>query len=267
MSKRIIILIPHYNKPKALLASIKSIQEPFDVDLMIVDDGSRNCFDEKSLTSVYHSGIIHFVYLPKNRGIEHALNAGLDQIKTLDYQYIARLDCGDLFLPHKLEKQLGYLQKYPEVKLIGTFVNFINQEGKSLYTLTPPTTYTALKNKMYVNCMFIHPTVVFSSEILESIGNYPTNRPYAEDYAYFFKIIKRYKAVNFPEILLDCIIEENSISEHHRVQQVKSRLQIIRDHFYFGFYPIYGYIRSLFLLFMPRKFVNSIKHILSKTQR
>jgi len=75
----------------------------------------------------------------------------------------------------------------------------------------------------------------------------------------FFKIINRYKTENYPEILMDYIVDKNSISSKFRKQQVISRIKVISKNFYFGIYPIYGIIRSFILLFYSREMSNFIK--------
>ena len=117
---------------------------------------------------------------------------------------------------------------------------------------------------MYLNSMFVHPSVVFRTSIVDSVGYYPTNFKAAEDYAYFFNIIKKYKSENLPEILLDYIVDENSISSTKRKLQVKSRIRIILKHFYLGYYPIIGLFRSIILYFVSRDLSNKIKKLFNK---
>jgi hypothetical protein len=91
------------------------------------------------------------------------------------------------------------------------------------------------------------------------IKGYPLNYFAAEDYAFFFDVINKFKAENYPEILMDYSVDKNSISSKHRKQQVKNRIKIMIKNFYFGFYPIYGILRSLILLLFSRQATNFIK--------
>ncbi len=112
---------------------------------------------------------------------------------------------------------------------------------------------------MYLNSMLIHPAIMFSSEILDVIGVYSLNYKSAEDYAFFFAISKRYKMANIPAYLTQIEINENGISLQKRQQQVKCRIKIIKENFYFGFYPIYGLIRNYVLLYLPYGFILFLK--------
>ena len=47
MRSRLIITIPHFNNPTGLMLTIGSINESFSIDVIVVDDGSKNIFNEK----------------------------------------------------------------------------------------------------------------------------------------------------------------------------------------------------------------------------
>jgi hypothetical protein len=260
---QIILLIPHFNNPSGLKASLLSINETSPIDVLIVDDGSTEKLDLNELQEIYKFGKIAIEFLSVNQGIEKALNFGLDKIRSMNYTYIGRLDCGDFCKINKFSKQINSLEENPDVVLLGCWANVIDEKGNFLYELKPPTSYEKIKVKMYLNSAFVHPTVVFRSRIIDEIGYYPENYKYAEDYAYFFKIMKKYRIENYPEVLLDYVVSTESISSTKRKEQVMSRIKIIFDNFYFGFYPIYGLIRNSFLLLLSRNVANKIKQIIS----
>ncbi len=263
MKSDLIILVAHYNNPQGLEDSLKSIRESFTIDIMIVDDGSKKKFNEDHIRSIYTSGIIYFRYLEQNSGVGVAANLGLEEIQNLNYKLIGRLDCGDLCYKNKYQKQLDYLKKNPEVKILGTWARFVDEKGNFLHNLIHPTEYKEIKNKMFFNSMFCNPTIIFYTEIIEKTGKYPYKyRHAAQDYAFFFNAIQYYKAENYPEILLDYIVDPKSISTTKRRLQVKNRIKIIIEHFYFGFYPIYGLFRGLILYLFPRSITTFFKKIL-----
>lgn len=260
----LVILIPHYNSKKALAETIGSISESFPIDVLIVDDGSFEKPVLEELNAVYQNeGKINIEFLPQNQGIEKALNHGLRLIeKTPDYKYIGRLDSGDFSVTDKFKKQLDYLEKNPDVYLLGTWGNIIDEFSNHLYYLKHPIDYEEIQKKMYINSCFIHPSVIFRKEVLRTVGFYPENYKSAEDFAYFFNIMKKHKVENLPENLLNYVISENSISSIKRKEQIKNRIKIIRNHFYFGFYPILGVIRNTLLLYTSRNFIIRIRQIL-----
>lgn len=259
---KIIVLIPHYNNFEDLILSIKSINESINVDILVVDDGSKESIPVKSeIENCYHNGKIFLDILDENKGIEYALNRGLELIESMDYEYIGRLDSGDFCIKDRFKKQIAYLEANKDTYLLGTWVNVINANKELSYVLKHPSVYPEIKNKMFTNSMFVHPSVVFRKSIINNVGYYPTNYKAAEDYAFFFKIVNKYKSENLPEALLDYVVDDNSISSTKRKLQVKSRIRVILYNFNFGFYPIYGLLRNIMLYFISRKTSHNIKRI------
>lgn len=259
---RVALLIPHFNNPKGLTVSVNSIEASEKVDIFIVDDGSEiESIDEIATTKAFKSkGKINYIYLNENKGIAVALNQGLDSIvKTNQYHFIARLDCGDTCIGKRFEIQETFLIKNPEIKLVGSNANAVNMEGQFLYQTLFPEKHQEIKNKMFTNAMFLHPAVMFATDILTRIGRYPINYKAAEDYAFFFKIVKEFETANLPELLLQYEINPSGISVSNRKVQVWSRIRLIKDNFYLGFWPVFGMLRNLILYFLPLSIIQKIK--------
>lgn len=260
---RAIVLIPHYNNYEELVKSVLSIDEAIKIDVLVVDDGSSISPNQKDLSHVYgQRGEIFLEVLKNNQGIEQALNHGLKIIEKKKYEYIGRLDCGDLNYKNKYTKQVNYLDANLDVYMLGTWAKMVDEQGNFLYNMKHPVSYKNIKKRMFLNNMFVHPTVVFRMEVLKKIGYYPTNYKSAEDFAYFFNIVEQLKVENYPEILLDYVIDSNSISSQKRKRQVKNRIRITLKHFHFGYYPIYGLMRNLILLFISRDVSTKLKKLI-----
>ncbi len=260
MKKKLLILIAHYNYPDGLEASLRSIEEDFQVDILVVDDGSNEALDEERFRNIFKSGDIYFDHLPTNQGVGVAANRALELAQGMNYELLGRMDCGDLCYKGKYKKQLQYLSENLDVKLLGTWARVVDEKGKFLHMLKFPTDYEEIKKKMYLNSMFLNPSVVFYAEIIHTVGNYPYKyRRASQDYAFFFNVIKHFKAENLPEVLMDYVVESHSISTTKRKLQVKNRLLVIQENFYLGVYPIIGWLRSAVLYFFPRSATTFLK--------
>ncbi|AYC31462.1 glycosyltransferase [Pseudomonas cavernae] len=252
MMKKCCVLIPYYNAGESLLHSIESIDHEFvRPDVIVVDDGSLKTKAAEVIKHYNGPLTIKLVELEQNQGIEHALNKGLDTYGR-DYEFIARLDCGDLCKSDRIRKQIQFLEKENSYYFVGSWVDFIGISGKHLFTLQQPCDFDEIKKKMFLNATFTHPSVTFRSAVLDSIGTYPTDAPAAEDYAYFFKIIKKHKASNIQESLVSCLIDPNGISTIKRRSQIRSRISIIIKNFDYTPHAFYGLVRSAILLHTPR---------------
>jgi len=253
----IIVLIPYYNNLIGLQKTIASIKEDIVIDILVIDDGSTKKLEK---SDIEFKGHIFLKFLKTNSGIGEALNVGLDFAVEKKYEYIGRLDCGDLCHVNKFTKQLEYLHKNSDIKLLGAWARIVDDKGVFKYNLKHPTEYKRIQRDMYKNSMFIHPTVIIKTEIIPFIGKYPYKyRRAAQDYAFFFSITRQFRSENYPEILLDYVMSKDSISHKNRKLQVYHRINILIDNFYFGFTPIYSLLRNLILLITPLKILTFIK--------
>jgi len=266
MKNDTIVLIPHYNNPEGLARSLASIDPEEQLDVLIVDDGSIHKPNESRLNSCFKAnGTVYYIYLESNKGIEHALNTGLEYIVFKKvYTFIARLDCGDYCVGKRFAIQQQFFKNNPQVKLVGSNVMAIDLDGAFLYNIIVPSKGNDITHKMYLNCMFIHPTVMFKTEVLAVTGYYPLHYKSAEDYAFFFKIVKNFETANINEFLVKIEINPAGISITRRKQQVSSRIKVIKDNFYFGFYPVYGLVRSIILYYIPNSLIKYVKTKLVK---
>jgi len=263
--KDFILVIPYLNNKEGLLRSLKSVQYPKDlVEVVIVDDGSRFALTREDIGGLLESfSQITILRSEENKGVAPSLNLALTGLlNRTDYKYIARLDCGDLCVNDRLSKQVRYLDQHPEIFLLGTRVLFKNFQTGKEYQYQNKSDYKDIKREMHFKCSFIHPSVMFRREVLNRVGLYPENYLHCEDYAFFYKIIRQYKAANLPEILLVSEINEEGVSAQNRKRQMLSRIRVISR---FGSNPFLkgaGVWRLLILLITPFRlvrFLNTLK--------
>ena len=260
--KKCCVLIPYYNAGDSLIKTIESIDYDYVIpDVIIVDDGSER-IKAADILSEYNGNLpIKLLELEFNQGIEHALNYGLTLLGR-NYEYIARLDCGDYCKNNRFKKQLQFLEQNPLCYLVGSWVDFTDMKGQKLYTVEHASEFDTIKKKMFLNATFTHPTVIFRSQVLDTVGLYPTDAPAAEDYAYFFQIIQKHQATNIQESLVSCTIDPDGISTKKRKRQIKSRMSVIIKNFSANRYAVYGLFRSALLLYTPRSFTVFLKTFL-----
>lgn len=258
----IIVLIPHYNNLKGLHISLASIKYDGKLLVLIIDDGSDLDFSISEF-DLYNLEI-HVLASKNNLGIESALNKGLVFIKeNLQATYIARLDCGDKMHHSRLNKQARFLDKNKDVSLLGSWVEFFDEDG-TLFILKPPTEHNVIKRRMMLGVCFIHPAVIFRSSLVDIVGLYPVDYPAAEDYAYFIKIARNLTTANLPEVLTFVESNKEGISISKRQQQLDSRLKIIWYYREFSIYFLVGVVKLVLLKVLPYKFIVFIKKVVYK---
>jgi hypothetical protein len=254
------LIIPHYNNIDGLIRSLASLDEQIDFDVLIIDDGSEPAvpsntfFYEKfprlnlNIARIAHAGIIHVSIL------------GLKYVEHNKYLYTARLDAGDLCMPNRLTIQRQYLIDNPNIYLLGTFCEYFDlHTGKTIAIKRFPTTMKKIRQKVYFNTVFEHPTVMFRVEAIEKIGYYPADYVVAMDYAYFFKFVSNFECGMIPEVLIRKEISSTSISTVKRKKQVINRIKAICENFTLKWYFFAGLAYTSILYVIPYSFLNRLK--------
>ena len=132
------VIMPVYNGEKYLAEAIDSIlvQTFTDFELLIVDDGSQDNSAEIIRSYEKRDSRIRFFQLERNVGSAAARNRG---IASASGAYIALMDCDDVSLPKRLQKQVDFLQANPEIGAVGVCGQAVNEDmTKLLYDLNVP---------------------------------------------------------------------------------------------------------------------------------
>lgn len=224
-----VLLIPCYNDIEGLQTSLSSVNYPSEKhQILIIDDGSIPPISYENLKEKFPEKPITIIRLENNSGIVIALNTGLSHIqKKISTKYIARLDCNDICHPDRFYKQVEFLDSHPDIFLLGSWCTFSDENGRKFLYKTK-TEHSAILKQMHFKCSFIHPTVMYRYEVLDSVGLYPDQFPYAEDYAFFWSILKEYKGSVLTDILVNIKIKNLSISSQFYKSQLISRIGIIQ---------------------------------------
>jgi len=223
------VLIPVFNDSGLLPATLRSLRDQgVPVVAVVVDDGSTpplSC-DAASL------GVdVVILRHDANRGIEQALNTGLGYIRRRGIAYVARLDNGDRCAPHRLARQRAYLDAHRDVHLVGSAVEWRDDDGRLRFTRALPTAHEAIVRTMHHTTALIHPAVMFRSSVVDTVGPYSTAYPAAEDYELFWRIAQRHRVANLPDVLLVTRFDPRGLSMRRRRQQLRSTLRLQLAHF------------------------------------
>jgi glycosyltransferase involved in cell wall biosynthesis len=126
---RVSVVIPAYNHARYVGEAIRSVlaQTFQDFEVIVVDDGSTD--ETGEVVAALKEPRITYVR-QSNRGQAAARNTG---IRASSGEYVAFLDDDDLWLPDKLETQVGVLDSRAEVALVcSDHYVFDEQTGETL---------------------------------------------------------------------------------------------------------------------------------------
>src|ERR1700756_3345912 len=125
---RVVAVIPAYNpQAEALAATLQSmLAQTAPVDICLVDDGSVPPVEVPD----FAKDRTHLLRLRQNGGITVALRAGVQFAWERGYEFVCRLDVGDLSYPGRVQRQLETLDENPQIDLVGAFARVIDEAGR-----------------------------------------------------------------------------------------------------------------------------------------
>ena len=188
-----------YNGEQYLAQAIDSIrgQSLKDFEFVIVDDGSSDR-TAAILEEAQEADPRVEVISPPRLGRARALNMAWTHAKS---RYIANLDADDLAHPERLERQIAFLQRHPEVGLLGTASRALDEDTGIESLVSPPLTDPELRRELVRRNPFHHSSIMIPRRVLREVGGFNEKLVVAIDYELWVRIGCRYRLANLPDVL------------------------------------------------------------------
>lgn len=201
--------MPCFNAERYLRAAAASILEQSyaDFELLVVDDGS----DDATLSILEEfAGTDSRVRVESrpHAGIVAALNHGLSVARG---ELIARMDADDVSLPHRLQRQVTFLDQHPEVAAVGSWMREIDAGGVATRVLRKGP--AERRSRESTGVPIFHPTAMIRRTALEVVGGYRPAFEAAEDADLWFRMLDHGLVLeNVEEILVEYRIHNGNVS-------------------------------------------------------
>lgn len=182
------VIIPTYNRRAFLAEAVDSVRRQTyrDWELLVVDDGSQ---DESAdwVDSLVDKRVR--CLRQSNRGVSAARNAGLRQASR---PWIAFLDSDDRWQPDKLGRQLEFLGRLPETRVLQS-QEIWYRGGRRV---NPKKIHRKYDGWIYRRCLplcVVSPSaVILHRQVIETVGAFREDFPVCEDYELWLRIACRY---------------------------------------------------------------------------
>ncbi len=213
MTPLVSVVLPVYNGAAFLSEALDSLfaQTFTDYELIVIDDGSTDRTSE-ILQQVQDSRLTVYRHA-QNQGLVAALNSGWQQASG---SYIAIMNADDVCLPERLAQQTAFLNRHPDVGLLGTATEAINHAGEFQRLNLSLTQPGVIGWELFFKCPLAHPTVMIRRSLLVQTGGYRQERRYAEDYDLWTKIAPLTRMANLPDVLLRYRVWPETITARNR---------------------------------------------------
>jgi len=114
--------------------------------------------------------VLKVVYLEKNLGLGNALRVALENCQ---HELVARMDSDDVSAPCRFEIQLQYLNRHPQVDIVGgNITEFLGREDNVIGQRYVPETDSQIKAYMKKRCAFNHVSVMYKKSAVMKAGGY-----------------------------------------------------------------------------------------------
>lgn len=199
LTPRVSVIIPTYNSAQYLDEAINSIlkQTYTNYEIIVIDDGSTD--NTVELLEPYQEKI-HYFY-QENQGVSAARNQGIALSKG---EFIAFLDADDIFMPHKLEKQVAVFEQQPDLGIVNSGYRLIRENGEFIADIKRWETIPELTIETWILHQPVLPSaMMFRKEWLEKVNGFDTRWFSSEDVDLVFRLIAQgCRGVWLPEVTI-----------------------------------------------------------------
>ena len=168
MQELVSIIMGVYNGAHTLSQAIDSIiaQTYTKWELIACDDCSTDETSKILFDYAKKDSRIIVIRNEKNCGLAASLNHCLEYAQGT---YIARMDCDDLSVETRLEKQVAYLESHPEFDLVATYMQAFDESGKKnvIESKQYPTKFDLPKG-----APFAHATIMMRTAAMKQLDGY-----------------------------------------------------------------------------------------------
>lgn len=209
---KVSIVMSCYNSEEFVEESIASIlkQTYQNFEFIIVDDGST----DKTLKILKNFSNLDKrikVIEKKHTCLSDSLNIAINAAET---EYIFRMDADDISSNYRIEKQIKYFLKNPNVVLLGSNCKTIDSKGNTIKSYKYSKTNKDLVNNLiYSKKFFPHSSSLFRKSFFDLIGGYQT-RLRSEDHDLWLSLSNYGKIHCLQDELLSLRIHQKQMSKN-----------------------------------------------------
>ncbi len=230
MNPQVSVILPTYNRAHFLKDTLGSlVSQTFKgFEVVVVDDGSTD--GTPDIIKTYSSKInLRPLISRENHGVSWARNQGLRASRA---PWVAFLDSDDTWMPKKLEIQMKYLEKNPDLQICQTEEIWIRNGRR----VNPMKKHEKKGGSIFKRCLelcVVSPSAtMISRKLLDEVGAFDEDLPACEDYDLWLRISCRYPIGLIPEPLItkrgghpDQLSREYPSMDLYRIRSIQKLLE------------------------------------------
>lgn len=201
------VIVPARNAARWLADTIDSVlvQTFADFELLVVDDASTD--ETAAVAGAVRDPRLHLIVLPRNVGAAGARNAGIEAARG---EFLAFLDADDLALPDRLERQVAFLRRHPEIGLCGGWVKTFGARDE-VWTAHPR--HEQIKAELLFRSSLMQSAIMCRRDEMRAHGlAYDASIALSEDFELWTRCAEVMRLANIQDVLVRYRIHGDNIS-------------------------------------------------------
>jgi len=265
MTPAVSVLMSVHDGAPGVAEAIDSVlgQTAGDLELIVVDDGSTDT--TPALLARVRDPRVRVVSQART-GLTRALNRALALARA---PLVARLDADDVALPERLERQRAFLERTPEVGLLGTAAREVDAGGRLVRVVQPPVDDASLRRALIRANPFVHSSVMIRRALLVDAGGYDETLPVAQDYDLWMRLARVTRLANLADVLVVRRLGARRVSVEREDDRLRAETRVRWRAVRAGVYPVWCAVfavRPALALALPRPLRRMVRAALGGAQ-
>jgi glycosyltransferase involved in cell wall biosynthesis len=202
MHPEVSVIIPTYNRRAMVREAVASVvaqscaSRRFGIEVIVVDDGSTDGTAEElellagEVNAEGAGAICVTVVRTENRGVAAARNTGVAKATA---PLIAFLDSDDLWLPHKLDRQMAFMDAHPDCAIAQTEEIWMRGGRR----VNPGVRHRKRAGDIFAEslrtCLISPSAVILRTGLFREAGGFDERMLAAEDYDLWLRILANHQ--------------------------------------------------------------------------
>jgi glycosyltransferase involved in cell wall biosynthesis len=226
------LVLPCFNAERFLGKAMESLlrQTHTELEVVAIDDGSTDGTLELLEAFASRDSRVRVLRNEENIGLIRTLNRGVAEARG---DFIGRMDADDISTPERIARQLSVLETYPEIGLVGTGVELIDEHGAVI--VARPARCVGPDACRYMTLFappVVHPSVLARAEVMRRFPyRLDSDSLHAEDYDLWTRMSDggvRFR--NIDEPLLFFRMSSGSVSHSFESIQIRNFAALSKRH-------------------------------------